>query len=185
MNKQQMDEAIVAFRDQKLETMEITTVTKVALKGGKKNPHLGRIYKMSAKMQVKPFGPSEAANYEDEVNKRLAKEGKEANFKSGKLPWGELVEGTPYISHKGETYLRVIAESKPARTAFYEKLDDGTYALIDIDTVQGYDVPAEKKETTPDPQGGLENQVIVRSINIENIVGIEAGKHQNYCAWQV
>lgn len=185
MQKNKMDAAIVAFRDLGQETMTLTTVTKVALKGGKKNPHLGRIFKMSAKMVVKPFGPGEAANYESEVNKRLAAEGKEANFKAGKLPWGELVEGTPYIEHKGEFYLRTIAVSKPQRTEFYEKLDDGTYALIDIASVSGFDEPSVKKEDTPDPQGGVTEQVMVRSININNIVGVQTGSYMDFCAWNV
>lgn len=64
------------------------------------NPYIGRVKKLT-KVQYQ-FG----YNYENAVNNRLKKEGKEPNFSTASRKWGEWVIPNKVAEHKGEFYLR-------------------------------------------------------------------------------
>src|SRR5688572_22261385 len=84
----------------------LDTVTVPQLKGGKANPMQGKIEKLCTGSQVILYG---SPGYEAKVKRHLEAEGKDPEaFKAGKLPWGEHVQGTAFLSHKGELYLQVI-----------------------------------------------------------------------------
>ena len=70
---------------------------------GVSNGYLGRTVKVSI-VEV-----TVGDDYSRIVNERLQGSGQEANFKAGKLPWGEHA-APPFISHKGNFYLQAIVE---------------------------------------------------------------------------
>lgn len=137
--------------------LKFATVPK--LKGGKANPHQGRILKVTEGAIGQLF--TSGKGYFDRVNEGLVEEGKEANFEPKARAWGVRVEGTPLIEHKEKFYLDVIFD-EPGRTRFL--LDGGE---IEREMIEGLE---EKKEGE---QGGLENKVYVRSIGLESIESAE------------
>ena len=94
------------------------TLTVPKLKGGKGNPHQGRITKLATGFIGMIASNKVSSAYEIMVNRRLLEEGKEADFKAGKLPWGQRVEGTCLIENKG-VYLEVIPDEKLVFTDTY------------------------------------------------------------------
>ena len=81
----------------------LTTVTTPEMrKTG--NPYLGRVQRYAQRLCT--IG----ASYEDRVNDTREAQGMPRDFVAGPLPWGQRVEGTPLITHKGRVYVQVIVE---------------------------------------------------------------------------
>lgn len=142
----------------------IDALTDVTLTGGKKNPQQGRVTKLHAGASVMIFARGgEGGAYENFVNRRLDKEGKESNFQVGPRAWGTRLEGTPYVEHKGEFYLEVI----------FLKPGESTYLLdgrpVSKDEIQG--LPPSKPGGE---QGGLEDKVQIRTYKVSSIQAIRA-----------
>lgn len=89
------------------------SLTDVKLKGGKKNPMQDRVQKLREGALSLVFSNENTNSYENMVNKRLASEGKEPNFKVGARAWGERLKGLPLVMHNGELYLEVIEAQNP------------------------------------------------------------------------
>lgn len=147
--------------------MGIDTLTTVKLKGGKKNPHQGKITKEMKGAVVESFTNKNSNGYANMVNRRLEKEGKEA-FTLGSRAWGERVEGEPIIVHtnkNGETkhYLEMIF-IKPGKVTYFL---DGE--VIDKDEIIGLESSEEGA------QGSLEDKVIIRTFELSSITGLRAG----------
>lgn len=138
--------------------LSMTTIPK--LKGGKGNPHQGRIQKVTEGAIAQLF--TSGKGYFDKVNEGLVAEGKAPDFEPKPRAWGVRVEGTPLIEHKEKFYLDVIFEN-PGETKYL--LDGEEIAMEDI---EGLDM--DKKEGD---QGGLENKVYVRTIGLESITSAE------------
>lgn len=104
------------------------------------------------------------ASYEKMIERRM----KELNipvenFEAGTLPWGSYVDGGfPVIKHNGKFYLRVIFESSGKTEYFFEG------RKTNLDEIIGLSVP----KVTDNSQGGINNKVIVRTIDFNNIVKI-------------
>ena len=127
------------------------------------NPYFGHITKVVTGSRC-----FVGASYENMVKRRLAEEGKTPeeikNFEVGKLPWGSYVDGGfPVIEHNGKFYLRVIFHSSGTTSYF----NDGK--LINKDEILGM-----TEKASSGGQGGLENQVIIRTICFDNIIRIRA-----------
>lgn len=128
------------------------------------NPHYGRIRKVMENVVVMVFQNKNTNGYEAMVERRLAAEGKDpASFTLGPRSWGTRLENLPIVEHNGEYYLEVIF-LKPGVPQYF--LDDHH---IDPDLIQGMRVAA-KDETQ---QGGLDNQVIIRSFKFDSITRIK------------
>ena len=84
----------------------LTTETNVKLTGGKKNPQQDRVTKRT-ESSVQIFTNQNGSAYANKVNRRLESEGK-GEFTLSPRAWGERVEGTPFVTHKGKDYLEVI-----------------------------------------------------------------------------
>jgi hypothetical protein len=141
--------------------ISIDTETVPVLKGGKKNPHQGRVTKISKGASVMVFQNKNSNAYENMVERRLKAEGKDpASFTLGERAWGTRITGTPFIEHKGETYLEVIFLKAPKETVF---LLDGKE--VDAAEIEGLEPAAVKEES----QGGLENKVIIRTFKCDSI----------------
>lgn len=145
------------------------TRTKVALKGGKKNPMKDRVWKVSKKHRVMLFTNSNSNGYENMVRRRLEKEGKTMSFDVAPRPWGQRIPGTPLVEHKGKYYIEVIFLASGSIEYF---LDDDQISEGDI----------EGMPITPEDSGrqGLEaeNKVIVRTFALESIEAIRLLKEE-------
>lgn len=138
----------------------IDTKTVPALTGGKKNPMQGRVTKITRGASVMVFQNKHTNAYENMVNRRLASEGIDTAFEVGPRTWGERIQNTPFVEHKGNHYLEVIF-LKPGKSEYY--LDD---QRIDKSHIIGL---TEKPEGE---QGGLENKVIIRTFAVDNIIAL-------------
>jgi len=138
----------------------IKAQTPVKLKGGKKNPQQGKIYKLVENGNCMLFPNKKSNGYENMIKRRLEKEGKNPDsFKLGKRAWGKRIENTPLVEHKGKYYLEIIYMQPPKVKYLYENKP------IKKDEIEGL---PERKEGK---QGGLsdENKVYIRTIALENI----------------
>lgn len=146
----------------------IDTLTKVTLKGGKSNPFKDRVFKKTVGSHVILANTTENV-YENMVKKRLLEEGKDySEFKLKPRTWGVRVGDTPFIDHSGKIYLECI----------FVKGGKSVYLVDGVETdpaeIQGLELKEEKAEVVVDenkekPQGGLDNQVIIRTYDITSI----------------
>ena len=140
------------------------TETPVKLTGGKKNPQQGRVTKQMRGATVMCFSNANGSAYNAMVKRRLAAEGRDPeSFELGARAWGERIAGTPFVTHKGKTYLEVIF----MRSGEVQYMLDGE--PVSAEQIEGL---PERKE--PTGQAGLENQVIIRTFDIDNIVALRA-----------
>jgi hypothetical protein len=150
------------------------TLTKVSLKGGKSNPFKDRVFKKTVGSHVILANTTENV-YENMVKKRLIEEGKDhTQFKLKPRTWGVRVGDTPFIDHSGKIYLECIF-IKGGKSVY---LVDGVET--DPEEIQGLEIKKEETENLVDdtkekPQGGLENQVIIRTYDISSIEKIRTG----------
>jgi hypothetical protein len=137
----------------------LDTVTTPRLKGGKSNPHQGRVRKIMTGANVMVFQNKRVHGYDAMVKRRLVGEGKNpASFVLSPRKWGSRIPNTPFVSHNGNIYLEVIFLS--AGTVSYT-LDGNP---IDRDDIEGLDV--NRKEAA---QGGLHDKVIIRTFKAASI----------------
>jgi hypothetical protein len=145
----------------------IDTLTDVKLKGGKGNPHQGRITKRTIGAQVMCFQNKNTNGYEAMVQRRLTAEGKDpASFELGERAWGVRVPNMPIVEHfkdgVNNYYLEVVVLNS-GKTVY---LLDGI--LISKSDIIGFN----EVGTTADSQGGLENKVIIRSFKADSITQV-------------
>lgn len=107
------------------------------------------------------------AIYENSVNRQRAREalGPEAveKFSAQALPYGEWIEGTPFIQHKGKVYLR----AQQLRYLSYEYRDEAGKVLTK-EQVEPF-----KGDKAPSKSQGVENPVEVRAYTVENIKALQ------------
>ncbi len=137
------------------------TITEVKLKGGKKNPMLGRVTKHTVGNHVMLFTNKKNNAYAAMVKRRLEAEGKDPNsFTLGELAWGTRVPESPLIEHKGKFYIQTIF-IRGGKSTYY--LDN---TVIEKDLIEGFD----DKEVTSGRQGlEDENTVVVRTFALDSI----------------
>ena len=145
--------------------ISIDTNTNVKLTGGKKNPQQGLVTKVTEGLNVMVFQNLKTNAYQNMVNKRLGKEGKSTEFSVGPRKWGARMEGMPFVEHNGEHYLEVICLG--SGHSHYE--------------VNGVPAKADDIEGLPAPrptfgQGGLDNEVLIRTYKIGSITSITINK---------
>lgn len=152
----------------------IDTESPVKLKGGKKNPHQGRVVKRVTGSQVMVFTNQESNGYENMVRRRLLDEGKDPDsFQLGQRAWGTRVPGLPIIEHEKDgvvkEYLEVIF-LKPGKTEYF--LDGNP---VEKSEIEGLDDPKEETEEVKEEstgQGGLSNKVIVRTFSADSLINV-------------
>lgn len=150
----------------------LDTEVKVALKGGKANPMQGRVTKRTIGSSVMVFQNKNINGYAAMVERRLKSEGKNPkSFELGPRKWGERIPNTPLIKHTnkaGETkhYLEVIFLKSGSSTYYL----DGK--VIEKDQIEGLD----DTDRTPTGQGGLEDQVIIRTYDVASLTKVRIDK---------
>jgi hypothetical protein len=133
------------------------------------NPHFDRVKKRTTGLNVMIFSNQNSNGYENMVRKRLVAEGKDPNtFVLSERKWGVRIAGTPFVEHKGQTYIEVIMLRDPRSSTFHIGSKQ-----IDYDDIHG------QKKTTKAAQGGLDNSVIIRTFKTESIVAITINKQKH------
>lgn len=108
-------------------------------------------------------------NYEDAVNRRLRKEGEEANFKS-EGTYGEVENNTIVRKADGSWNMRVYHVQHPDDTVRWVR-DDGTELSPDlVARLKAEFLPKPKPEGTG--KQGLDNQVMPLDFKPESILAI-------------
>jgi len=117
------------------------------------NPYSGRVIKRSR--------VNGAINwiYGNGVNRQRIREGLEPDFTAHPRKWGERIKGTPFVEHKGRTYL----ELKVERVLGTEYLLDGK--PIDRSLIEEW-LPKRKSESG---RQEVEKAVILRDYELVNI----------------
>lgn len=150
--------------------ISIDTITQPKLKGGKANPLQGCVDKKMVGGNVMIFQNKTTNGYENMVNRRLVKEGKEPkSFQVGPRQWGTRRENSPFVDHNGKTYLEVIF-LRPGKVTHFVNGKE-----VDPKNIEGLERDREEGE-----QGGLEDKVIIRTFNIDNIFGVTVNGQQHY-----
>ena len=139
--------------------MDTTTIP--ALKGGKKNLMQGRITKISKNHRVMLFTNKNMNAYNAMVRRRLIAENKNPDgFVLGPLKWGTRLPESPVIVHNDNHYLQCVF----LHSGSVEYQLDGQH--IDKDDIEGL------IEAAPSEKQGLDDEVIVRTFNLDNIDSI-------------
>lgn len=145
------------------------TETTVVLKGGKKNPQQGRVTKRMTGASVMCFSNTNGSAYNTMVLRRLEQEGKDpASFELSPRAWGERIQGTPFVEHKGAHYLEVIF----LKAGAVQYLLDG----VAVDEMEIDGLPGRQEGE----QGGLENKVVIRTFAMDSITALRANGEE----WQ-
>lgn len=103
-------------------------------------------------------------NYTNSVNTQRAKEGLSEDFKAVARVWGNRIQNTPLVEHKGNNYLEVKVQS--ATSDFF-----ANSARISLDKIKQWLYNSETRQ-------GLDKEVIVRDYKIENITRIKINKEE-------
>ena len=120
------------------------------------NPYSGRVVKRSR------VNGAIGWIYDSGVNRQRIREGLEPDFESFPRKWGQRIKGTPFVEHKGRTYL----ELKVERALSTEYLLDGE--VIDKSVIEEW-LPKRKAEGE---RQQVENPVILRDYDLANIKAI-------------
>lgn len=107
--------------------------------------------------------------YENAVNNRIEKEGKEANFKAESLPWGTWFIPNLLIEHKGEFYLRYYTHKKSGFETKYF-VDGRAATAAEIEVIKAYKAAKSSASKRQSDAGLDENQVIPRCVKVGNIL---------------
>ncbi len=155
--------------------ISIDAVTEVKLVGGKQNPMQGKVKKVTLGAQVMVF--KNGKGYKNMVNRRLKKQNAgdittialfeaiaNSGFEPGPRQWGQRVEGTPFVEHKGKLYLECIF-IKPGKSTYFLGENE-----IDKEDIIGLPDKIEGD------QGGLIDKVIIRTFAIDSLLQVRKAK---------
>jgi hypothetical protein len=151
----------------------LDTETTEPLLGGKSNPMQGRITKRSTGHSVMVFQNKNGSSYVSMVQRRLVAEGKAAgDYEPQDRKWGVRLPNTPIVRNIDEKtgerkyYLEVIF----LKAGTSEYFLDG--APIDKADIIGL------KTAKPSGQGGLENQVQIRTFAMDSLTAVRCDKQE-------
>ena len=148
--------------------VNITTATVLPLLGGKNNPMVGRVLKVTEGTSVMVFQNKKTNGYAAMVQRRLNKEGKNVEFQLSPRKWGTRVPDMPIVVHGEERYLEVIV----LKTGEVHYELDGQ--VIAPSAIQGMKPEPEKAE-----QGGLDDKVIIKAYNFDSIRTVTINKEKH------
>lgn len=151
----------------------IDTLTAVKLTGGRANPQQGRITKRMTGASVMVFQNRNINGYEAMVRRRLEAEGKDPKtFVLGERAWGQRLPNSPVVVHKKDGDAKFYLEVIFLRAGQIDYLLDGQ--PINAADIQG--LPVVRND--PDAQGGLENQVVIRTFALDSITALRVDGQQ-------
>ena len=112
-------------------------------------------------------------SYENAVNNRLEREGKDRDFEAQSLPWGEWFVANKIIAHKGKFYLRYYDYNNNVLNKAY--FVDGMPATDEqLAIIKEY----EKASNKPSNTQGLSEEHEVKPLVVaeENIIALKCGE---------
>ena len=147
----------------------LDTETDVALKGGRKNPMLNRVKKRTVGSQVMVFQNRKSNAYDNMVKRRLEAEGKDpSSFTLSPRKWGSRIPNSPFVVHIKDDEVKHYLEVIFLRPGKSEYLLDGKH--IDKSEIEGLN--EREVPVSDEVQGGLANHVIVRTYDVNSIIGV-------------
>lgn len=151
----QLVELLLASKGAKILTLETETQPKMRKTG---NPFLGAV-KVAQVNCVVNF------NYANSVNKQRVREDKEADFEAEPRKWGERIQGTPIVEHKGQYYLEAKIENSKSKFI-----------------LNGQEIPEDQIQpylySSKSSRQGVEKEVKLRDFKLDSVKGIKyQGKH--------
>lgn len=120
------------------------------------NPYIGRVLKRST------VNGAIGWIYQNSVNRERARENLEPDFEAFPRKWGQRIKGTPFVEHKGKTYL----ELKVERAISTEYLLDGQ--VVDKSVIEEW-LPKRKPEGE---RQEVDRPIILRDYDLANIKAI-------------
>jgi len=120
------------------------------------NPYIGRVQKRST------VNGAIGWIYQNSVNRERARENLEPDFEAFPRKWGQRIKGTPFVEHKGKTYL----ELKVERALSTEYLLDGE--VVDKSVIEEW-LPKRKPEGE---RQEVDRPIILRDYDLANIKAI-------------
>lgn len=120
------------------------------------NPYIGRVQKRST------VNGAIGWIYQNSVNRERARENLEPDFEAFPRKWGQRIKGTPFVEHKGKTYL----ELKVERAISTEYLLDGE--VVDKSVIEEW-LPKRKPEGE---RQEVDRPIILRDYDLANIKAI-------------
>jgi hypothetical protein len=129
------------------------------------NPYKGRVKKFNTVQLQFNY------NYEQAVNNRLEREGKEPNFSTEKLPWGKWVFRNKVIAHNGELYMRTYRVRNSNEHTIY-LLDGHLVSEEEMADIQKWLKP--ESTSSKQEEKGLEEELQVkpRTYQFDNIISV-------------
>lgn len=178
MNRTQAIEALAKLSG--VSFVGITMETVVPLNGGKKNPHVGNVTKV---VEVVGFVSSSMATYSNWINKRLASEGKEADFVAGErknnLEWvegheGWLLDATPKSTGEYTEYMQIAILNTVSVPIYY----------YNGEVIAKADITGMKETRSEGKQGGIaeESKMVIRTPKLKSILALRAFKTETLAA---
>ena len=106
-------------------------------------------------------------NYTNSVNNQRAREGNDETFVAHPRKWGERLQGTPLVSHKGEYYLELKVERSLGHRYFTDTRE------VSHEEIAPY--LSEKRESA---RQETEKAIILRDYKVSNIVGMTIAREE-------
>ena len=142
-----------------------TITTKTIVKVPKKYGLSGEVTKITHKQVQVGY------SYQNAVNNRLEREGKDADFVSEPLPWGEWLIPNKLITHKGSIYFRLY-DFKGAQNDKMYFVSGNKATEEEVNTIKDY----ENSKSSSSRQGlTTENEVRPTAVNIDNVLTFKCG----------
>lgn len=101
-------------------------------------------------------------DYQYRVNEQRIKEGNSANFEAKSLGYGKMV-GNALLENNGQLYIKCIEENRIGIPLYVDAANN----VIEYDELKDF-IPVRKNNGQ-----GLEEEIKVRNIKIENVIGFE------------
>lgn len=140
----------------------ITAITEPAMKKTN-NPFINRVQKRTVQNVMLNF------TYENSVNSQREKEGNEEEFIAHPRKWGQRIQGTPIVDHKGKMYLETKPNGKAQSTEWFLDGQPTNLAIFQ----HFLTIPNSNKE-----HQGVEKEIKVRDFAFINIAEVKMqGKH--------
>lgn len=142
-----------------------TITTKTLVKVPKKYGLSGEVTKITHKQVQVGY------SYQNAVNNRLSKEGKNTDFVSEPLPWGEWLIPNKLITHKGSIYFRLY-DFKGAQNDKMYFVSGNKATEEEVNVIKAY----ENSKSSSSKQGlTAENEVRPTAVNIDNVLTFKCG----------
>ena len=127
------------------------------------NPYIGKVIKVSRVNGMIGW------NYSNSVNNQREREGMEADFQAKPRHWGERIEGTPLVEHKGNYYIELKVERSLGHS--YQFTDGTPLTDEQVEELQGF-MPKPRKPQTQQ----TDKTIILRDYRLDTIMQLTMDK---------